>query len=98
GSSYLRQGKESMTKQEKLGQKVFSWPPKKPLKRPMRCYVHYESQGGELLAFEVTCSSIAFNAMVSRSKRGDNVVKHFVDTRKKPQARLVVLPSQGAEQ
>jgi len=86
-----------MTKQEKLGQKAFAWPPKKPLKHPMRCYVHYESQGGELLAFEVTCSSVAFNAMVQRSMRSDNVVKHFVDTRKKPQARSITLPSQGEQ-
>ena len=83
-----------MTKQERRGAKHLERPskPARAYKRPVMWYVHYESQGGELLAFAVEgCSGTGERL---RGKCRSNICDYTVSSGLKPGARLIKLPSQ----
>ena len=82
-----------MNKAEKRGKKNLERVVKeKTYKRPVTWYVHYISQGGERLAFEVVGNTQTGAKLEGNMKA--NVSPYVVSERLASGTRLVVLPSQ----
>lgn len=79
---------------EKRGARYLENPPKpRTYKAPISAFVHYESMGGDLVAFEVRLCMSAISKLDSQACNHPNVVTHYVELKLKPNHRLVVLPS-----
>ncbi len=63
-------------------------------KRPVRAYVHYTNQAGELVAFAYDTAPGRIAVLDSRAQRTDNIVTHRVYPGLENGARLLLLPSQ----
>ncbi len=92
----MSKGREG--KREKHGARYLENPPKpREYKAPISAYVHYESMGGDQVAFEVSLGVIAVAILRNRAEHPSNVVEHSVCLKMDPDARLIVLPSSRAE-
>ena len=81
---------------EKRGARMLENPPKpRVYKSPISAFVHYESMGGDLVAFEVRLAASAISKLDSLAANRPNVVTHYVETKLRAGARLIVLPSQA---
>jgi hypothetical protein len=81
---------------EKRGQRQLVDPPKvRTYKRPVTAYVHYDSMGGERLAFAITTSGSALGRLQAKADLTSNIVAHAVRDGLEHGARLIALPSQA---
>lgn len=80
-----------MTKQEKRGLKTLTAKPSKPVKHHHTCWVHYESMGGELLAFEVIGGLALMRECYAVRPR---LAGSYTKAKKDPKARAIVLSSE----
>lgn len=89
----ISKGREG--KAEKRGARMLENPPKlRTYKSPINAFIHYESMGGDLVAFKIKLCASAICKLDSQAANRPNVVKHWVCLKLQPKARLIVLPSQ----
>ena len=84
-------------KPEKRGARYLeNYPAPRAVKNPVCAYVHYTSQGGELLAFRVWGTHAAMVKLTTLAdfKGRPDVVPHIVSKGLIKGARLIELPSQ----
>jgi hypothetical protein len=88
----------SLAEMIKHGRRQLEHPPKRrAYKRPVTAYVHYESMGGERVAFAVETSSRTLWKLEENANRKFNIVAHTVSSQLEPNTRLVTLPSEGSQ-
>ena len=81
----------------KRGKRYLENPPKRrTYKRPVTAYVHYESAGGEKLAFAFEIASNSLGRYQDKERFRPNVVPHKINIELAAGHRLVALPSEAA--